>query len=219
MADLARCLEDGYSTAGSQGTGLGAIRRLSNTTSIFTHPGQGTVIMARLTAQPASPAVQAFEVGAVAMPCPGETVSGDGWAIRRHDRRSRVMMVDGSGHGPLAAHATEAATGLFPKLDALSLVDGVASVHRALAATRGGALAMAAIDLPERVVRFAGLGNISGVLIDGANRRGMVSTNGTAGHTWHTVREYSYPFAGTTPIIILHSDGIATRCSSTIIRA
>jgi anti-sigma regulatory factor (Ser/Thr protein kinase) len=211
MADLARCLEDGYSTAGSPGTGLGAMRRLSDATSIFSHPGQGSVIMARLTAGHKTPAAQNFEVGAVTVPCPGELVCGDAWALRRLDAGIRLLVVDGSGHGTPAAAAAEAAIQLFPKLDALPIAEGIATAHRGLGATRGAALALATIDGPARLVRFAGLGNISGVMIDGTARRGMVSTNGTAGHTWRAVKEFTYPFAGAEPIVILHSDGIATR--------
>ena len=39
IADLARCFQDGYSTAGSPGTGLGAIRRLSLACDVFTESG------------------------------------------------------------------------------------------------------------------------------------------------------------------------------------
>ena len=50
MRDVDRCLEDGYSTSGSPGTGLGAMRRLSSLFDIHSIPGVGTVILARLWA-------------------------------------------------------------------------------------------------------------------------------------------------------------------------
>lgn len=103
------------------------------------------------------------------------------------------------------------ATALLGQLDEHAPADAIAAVHRALAATRGAAVALAVIELPSRRIRYAGLGNISGTLIDDANRRGMVSTNGTAGHVWRNVKEYVYSFAGAEPLIILHSDGLATR--------
>jgi len=211
MENLARCLEDGYSTAGSQGTGLGAVHRLADTVSVFTRPGLGTVILARLAAVRAAPVRRIFEVGAVAAPCPGETVSGDGWSVRRRDAQCRVLLADGSGHGEHAARAAQAAIELFAELDAHAPAAAIALLHRALSATRGAAVALAAIDLPSRTVRYAGLGNISGTLIDGASRRGMVSTNGTAGHVWRNVKDYDYPFAGADPILVLHSDGLTTR--------
>jgi hypothetical protein len=39
----------------------------------------------------------------------------------------------------------------------------------------------------------------------------MVSFGGTAGHTWRSVKEFTYPFTTSDPIVILHSDGIARR--------
>ena len=54
MADVGRCLGDGYSTAGTPGTGLGAMARLSALVEIHSSPDQGTAILARLWAsQPA----------------------------------------------------------------------------------------------------------------------------------------------------------------------
>jgi anti-sigma regulatory factor (Ser/Thr protein kinase) len=47
MADISRCLADGFSTRGTPGTGLGAVRRLSMDFDIHSVPGEGTIVMAR----------------------------------------------------------------------------------------------------------------------------------------------------------------------------
>ena len=47
MSNVERCLRDGYSTAGTPGTGLGAIRRLATDFDIHSAPGEGTIVMAR----------------------------------------------------------------------------------------------------------------------------------------------------------------------------
>src|SRR5277367_1788686 len=114
MRDLARCLGDGYSTAGSAGGGLGAVKRISTSLDIFTRPDGGTVAMARMRA-PGRPAARSplFQVGAVAAPYPGETVSGDAWQISVEHGLCRLLMVDGSGHGPLAAEAAATSVRLF----------------------------------------------------------------------------------------------------------
>src|SRR5262249_52212131 len=52
MADVARCMADGYSTGGSPGTGLGAVSRLSTTLEIHSIPGRGTGLLARVWASP-----------------------------------------------------------------------------------------------------------------------------------------------------------------------
>jgi len=41
MANVARCLQDGYSTAGSPGTGLGAVQRLSTGFDVWSRPKNG----------------------------------------------------------------------------------------------------------------------------------------------------------------------------------
>src|SRR5579862_4714517 len=46
IPDLARALRDGHSTTGSMGTGLGAVRRVSDTFEIYTATGVGTLIRA-----------------------------------------------------------------------------------------------------------------------------------------------------------------------------
>ena len=47
MAHVGQCLQDGYSTAGSPGTGLGAITRLATLWDLYSVPGHGTAVLAR----------------------------------------------------------------------------------------------------------------------------------------------------------------------------
>ncbi len=47
ISDLARAMEDGYSTGGSIGGGLGAVRRLMDDLDIDTEVGKGTRILMR----------------------------------------------------------------------------------------------------------------------------------------------------------------------------
>src|SRR4051812_15664360 len=48
MADVAACLRDGYSTGGTPGNGLGAVKRLSAEFELFSAPDKGTVILSRI---------------------------------------------------------------------------------------------------------------------------------------------------------------------------
>ena len=48
MAHVGQCLQDGYSTTGSPGTGLGAITRLATLWDLYSVPGQGTALLARV---------------------------------------------------------------------------------------------------------------------------------------------------------------------------
>src|ERR1700679_1936244 len=54
IADIGRSLEDGFSTAGTLGQGLGAMSRLSAALQIYSAPGRGTALFARVTAEAAT---------------------------------------------------------------------------------------------------------------------------------------------------------------------
>jgi anti-sigma regulatory factor (Ser/Thr protein kinase) len=211
MADVQKCLRDGYSTAGSPGTGLGAVARQSDRFNLFSRPGQGTAIMARLASKETAPASRrpGPQIGAIAAVCPGETVSGDAWAVDMRQGET-LLIADGSGHGPIAATAARAAVEVFRVQADKPLPRLVEAIHRALAPTRGAAVAVTRIDRGARVVRFTGVGNIAGMLVIGAENRRMVSHNGTAGHVAPRIAEFTYPYAGA-PMLILNSDGLTTR--------
>lgn len=207
IADLGRALDDGFSTAGSPGNGLGAIRRQADDFSVWSRSGLGMVAIARFHSGSGSGQVR---LGAVGEPYPGETVSGDGWAVATVAGGPTLMMADGAGHGPAAAIAAEAAAAAFKEHGNDDCSRLMEAVHRALAPTRGAAVAIARADLRQRLVRFVGVGNIAGVLVDGSVVRRMVSHNGTAGHIAPRIREFTYPWTGN-PTIILHSDGLSAK--------
>ena len=74
MSDVNRCLGDGYSTGGTAGTGLGAVRRMSVEFDIHSVPGEGTVVMSRVGPAPA-PALAPSALRS------GRNECGDGWAL------------------------------------------------------------------------------------------------------------------------------------------
>lgn len=210
IADVGTSLADGYSTAGSAGTGLGAISRQADHFAVYSRSDRGTVISARFVLTPPTATPAASDICVVRDTYPGESVSGDGWAFQISARGPTLLVVDGSGHGPLAAQAAEIATRIFEDHADEDCVSLVERIHRGLVPTRGAALAIARLDTAENLVRFVGVGNIVGVLLSGADARQMVSHNGTAGHVAPRIREFTYPFS-TTPSVIMHSDGLSNR--------
>jgi anti-sigma regulatory factor (Ser/Thr protein kinase) len=210
MADPERCLRDGFTTAGTPGTGLGAIARLATFTDVYTRPGKGTALVARLWPGAAPLQRSAFRASAVTVPYPGETVCGDGWAMVEMSGRPRVLVVDGLGHGPNAALAARAAEEAFRENAGLGLVEFLQVAHQVLAGTRGAAVAVAEIDPVAEVIRYAGVGNIVGVVVVGSTTQNMVSHNGTVGHEARKFQEFSYSFPRGA-VLILHSDGLSSR--------
>jgi anti-sigma regulatory factor (Ser/Thr protein kinase) len=212
MRDLAACLEDGMSTAGTPGNGLGAIRRLATTFDAYTSPG-GTVVFAEvdgpMPARRASGA--AFSIGSVRVPHPGEAVCGDDVAVMpMGEDRCMVLVVDGLGHGLGAAAAAEEATRLFRTHPASGPEAVMSLLHDGLRGTRGAAAAVADVDLRTRTVRFAGVGNIAACLRGDVRSQGMISHHGTLGHQTHRVQEFRYQWPERA-LIVLHSDGLSAR--------
>ncbi|WP_199743924.1 MULTISPECIES: SpoIIE family protein phosphatase [Micromonospora] len=208
MIDLVDSARDGHSTTGTLGIGLGAIVRQASWFDAYSQPGRGTVIAVQVFADAAA---ERPWVGGVIRPLTGETISGDGYAWRSIGERRQVLVTDGLGHGPLAAAATDAALAAFRAAPAAAPAEVVSHLHRALSHTRGAALAVAEPDPAAGLLRYAGLGNISGVVATGdGRRRGLVSLPGIAGHQRPTIRQYDYPFDADS-LLIMHSDGVVDR--------
>lgn len=210
FANLGDCMRDGYSTAGSPGTGLGAMRRASSWFDIHSVPGRGTVLVAQIRPlQPpdTSNGFVKLEVSGVSVPKPGEEISGDGWAIEHFPLRTVFLIADGLGHGPDAARAAAGAITVFRQTRDLSITEIIRAIHDGLKPTRGAAVAVLEANMEHRVVRFAGIGNIAGALYWDTGMRQMVSHHGIAGHQVTKVQEFSYPWPHGA-LIIMHSDGL-----------
>jgi anti-sigma regulatory factor (Ser/Thr protein kinase) len=208
MADVARSIGDGHSTAGTLGIGLGAVVRQASWVDLHSVPGKGTVLVAQVW--PSGPPEVPWAAG-LTRPLTGEPVCGDGFGIREVDGCRQVLVCDGLGHGRLAAAATQEAVRVFAQTTAGSPAAVVEALHRTLAHTRGAALAVAELDPDGGRVRYAGLGNIAGtVLLPDGTRRGMVSLPGIAGHQRRQIREYGYPLPPAA-VLLMHSDGVVDR--------
>jgi anti-sigma regulatory factor (Ser/Thr protein kinase) len=209
IKDLVRAFQDGYSTAGTPGTGLGAIRRLASTCDVFSSAG-GTAIVATVVQGEATGATPALEIGTVLVPFPGETVCGDGIAWVQEPNRTAALMVDGLGHGLQAAEAADEAIATFHQHAKKQPGEIVGRIHDALRKTRGAAVAVAEILTDQGSLNYAGVGNISGSVLAGSKLRSLISHNGTAGHQVIRIQEFKSEWPST-GVLILHSDGLQTR--------
>lgn len=212
IADIEAASRDGFSTGGSLGIGLGAVRRAAALFDIYTGPGLGTALLVRLQEKKvAAPAETGFVVGSRMTPIRGETVSGDGWSCLQRSESIMVALVDGLGHGVKAAEAARAAIEAFHRSarDA-GPAQAIGLAHQALKGTRGAVMAVASIDRRTQRLGFAGLGNIGAVVhAPGATVR-LVSADGTVGYGARQARDSTAPWSqGAT--LILNSDGLSSR--------
>jgi len=207
--DVEKCLQDGYSTAGSQGTGLGATRRQATTFDAWSAPGRGTAIHVRFC-----PGRAAYERrdktnwAGLVRALPGEEVSGDAVAVRETGEYFTTLVADGLGHGALAADASTLAVDVFSRTQAMDADNLVEAIHAALRATRGAAIAVTTCDIRRRLATFSGIGNIAGGLVAGAAVKKMTSMNGTAGLVARRVQSFQYPYLADT-LLVMHSDGLS----------
>jgi anti-sigma regulatory factor (Ser/Thr protein kinase) len=219
LRNVSECLRDGYSTAGSAGTGLGAITRLASGWDIYSIVGQGTVLRIWITNADPSPAARLstaasgamrVEVGGICLAKSGESVSGDGWAVEQHANRCLIMVSDGLGHGQLAAEASWEAERLLHEYRSHAPAEILHAMHAALRKTRGAAVAIAEIAMYQRHVVFAGVGNITGQIIMAQKTHHLIASNGIVGHHVGRIQAMTYPWA-VGALLVLYSDGLLSR--------
>jgi anti-sigma regulatory factor (Ser/Thr protein kinase) len=208
-----QAMRDGHSTAGSAGTGLGAMQRMAAECDVHSTPGKGVALRLVVWADGApSPRHDWMQVGVVCLPKPGEEVSGDGWSIVDSNCGELLCVVDGLGHGPDAAAAAKTALAAVRKTwpHATDVAKVMENVHLALRPTRGAAVAVALLHAGEPLCSFCGVGNISAALLAHGRSRSMVSYNGILGHQARKIQSFTYPLAEDA-LCIVHSDGLRSR--------
>jgi anti-sigma regulatory factor (Ser/Thr protein kinase) len=217
IADVERSLGDGYSTSTTPGTGLGAVRRLSQHFDLHSAVPSGTVVVARVNAHPAAAAaLPAVYTGAISLCAPGERVCGDGWAFALDGARAAVMVADGLGHGPDAAEAAQAARDVFVEDPMVEPSRWLQNTHARLRSTRGAAVMMLQVDAGAGTIRSGGAGNVMARVVSGTSDRAILCQHGTAGITIRTPEEITTSWPPHA-MLIVWSDGIEARWNADIL--
>ncbi|MBI2220348.1 MAG: SpoIIE family protein phosphatase [Acidobacteria bacterium] len=212
MANLAECLRDGYTTAGTAGNGLGAIVRQSSEFDAYSRPGRGTVILSRIAATNAVlDPPDRLQVAGLSLRKKGQHACGDNWTWAAGGGATTILVADGLGHGETAADAANEAVTVFQQSPLDSPVEVLDRVHRALLKTRGAA-AIARIDHGRGTLTYAGVGNIAATIETDASPRHPVSRHGTLGHQVRRLQDFAYPWSPT-DVLVMHSDGASAHWS------
>lgn len=221
MADPARMQQDGFSTYGSAGEGLGAIKRQSDEFDLFSQPGVGTVVLCRIyksgrrKEQPEERGP--YEVGCVMVPKPGESACGDGFAVVQRSSDLYMLALDGLGHGTSARVAAAKAAEIFIASPATAPAQALRSIHAGIRQTRGAVGLAASISGGAQTISYCGVGNIGGRIftpgtgLAGAGYSGIVSYNGILGHNMPNTLNTRQLDWGRGNILVLHSDGLKSR--------
>jgi anti-sigma regulatory factor (Ser/Thr protein kinase) len=211
IADLTLRMQDGNSTAGSYGVGLGAIGRLSQEFDIYTRPDLGTALRVAIWKDGNAIRHPPWSVGSICLPMLGEQACGDALAVESDGDILTWIVADGLGHGPDAALASREAVSIIGNGGRRS-TPGILlqKAHEALHRTRGAAVAIGQIDKQQQQLRFSGIGNIAVSVFHQSTRRHLLSHNGIVGSNVRKLQEFCQPWEKG-DILIAHSDGVGTR--------
>ncbi len=210
IADVRKSTADGFSTGGTPGTGLGAVKRQSHDFDLHSVPGEGTVIVSRLRAD-ASPAPRhPLWIAGIATCAPGEFVCGDSWAAHVDGEQAQLIVADGLGHGEAAAQASRDAVAVFRAEKGAPPRVLLDSAHRALRTTRGAAVAVLHADRATGKFNYAGAGNIVSRAVSGISDRTLLTQHGTVGVQMRKPEE-SIAEWPEHAVLVVHSDGVESR--------
>lgn len=212
MPNVGVALEDGHSTAGTTGIGLGAARRMADEFDIYSSVPEGTVVVARIRPKASVRRPVSFSIAGVSVAKSGEIECGDAWCLNHAAEGFAAMLADGLGHGHFAAQAANAAIGAAAGLGRDGCAKTLATIHDRIRHTRGAAAAVAEVTLARRVMTFAGVGNVAAAIVNNGSIRQAVSHNGTLGHEARIFREYTYPWPEGA-LLVMHSDGLTSHWS------
>jgi len=117
-------------------------------------------------------------------------------------------MIDGLGHGSLAAEAARVGVAAFEADPFATPHEVMVRANSLMTKTRGGAGACARLTGSD--LSYAGVGNISASLISPGQSRGLVSHNGTLGLNQRRPQQFEYEI-DPAAVLVMHSDGVSAR--------
>ncbi|WP_426139018.1 ATP-binding SpoIIE family protein phosphatase [Pseudomonas sp. DWP3-1-2] len=205
--DVHHCLQDGVSTGGTQGIGLGAVSRQADVFDVHSD-ARGSVVLARFF--PREQSIKDVRFGVSQHSLHDDPACGDVWSLAIRDGWISALVIDGLGHGADAEHAAREGEKAFARQPFTSPAFTLEEMHRAMRGTRGGAVAVAQFDGVNDSLRFVGIGNIGATLIGAEKPRGLASHPGIVGLQFRKAQAFDFPEVGG-QLLIMYSDGLQSR--------
>lgn len=218
VGSVSQAMEDGFSTSGTAGEGLGAIQRLSHFFELYSRPGQGTIALSRFFLNDSSSGtVKPFTFAALSVAKPNETVCGDGYFIEYvpENKILNILVLDGLGHGPGAHEASSAAIEKYALLTKESPKQVLKEIHQHIKHTRGAVSMTLKYKFEEQMLSYCSIGNIAGKTIGFNNVKNFSSFNGIVGHVMPGHLQDQEVAWERGNLLIIHSDGLRSRWNIT----
>jgi serine phosphatase RsbU (regulator of sigma subunit) len=137
-----------------------------------------------------------LEWSTAAATMPGETESGDRYWAGAVANGMMFAVVDGLGHGPAAAAASDIAIATLEQHVGDPLIELLRRCHQALRGTRGVAMSLAVFNTEDAMLTWIGVGNVEGTLLRrdaGLPCDKLLLRNGVVGIHLPTLREGELP--------------------------
>jgi hypothetical protein len=141
-------------------------------------------------------------------------MTGDASLVVTSGDRTIVAVVDGLGHGPPAAEAAQRAVAAIVEHATEAVEPLVLRCHQALAATRGAAMALAAVD-GLGTMDWIAVGNVEAAVVREVNQRyarraeTVFHVAGVVGHQLPTLHVRTTTI-GVGDLLVMASDGVAS---------
>ena len=205
-------VQDGFTTAGTMGKGLGAIRRLSSESEIYSLPLEnvgdcpwhGTAVWSRFY-QDNHDDTLPHQIGGYTRAYQDSAFNGDLFQVRCNPNKTRWLHMDGLGHGREAAEVVE---GIGYFLDDETPVDGLMQrLSRRLEGTRGAVGMVCEIDATTQTFRICGVGDMVAYLIASGDKKAISFSPGVLGHAHRTPETTTLSFPPQA-LLFTASDGL-----------
>jgi anti-sigma regulatory factor (Ser/Thr protein kinase) len=208
IANFDRAVTDGYSTAGSLGTGLGAVNRLMDELELRPMPAGGAHIVCRRWLRASTtPATRWLEFGVATRAYGFQRENGDAFIVRQWGGNALAGVIDGLGHGQFALRAAQAARQYVERHFDRPLEDLFRGAGRACRGTRGVVMALARFDFANHTFAVANVGNVEVRIFGAAARANLVVRRGIVGlNAPQPVTTVCQWTRGT--ILVMHTDGV-----------
>jgi anti-sigma regulatory factor (Ser/Thr protein kinase) len=212
ILNVANAVQDGYTTAGTMGKGLGAIRRLSDQSEIYSLPVEhagdsdwhGTALWSRFYRDESDPEYF-HDLGVYTRAYHDSSFNGDQIQVRTGATRTRWLHMDGLGHGREAAEVVE---GIGHFLDDETPVDGLMQrLSTRLKGTRGAVAMISEVDTVSRTMTICGVGDMVAYLIASGEKKAISFSPGVLGHAHRSLETFRFPFPDQA-LLITASDGL-----------
>jgi len=152
-----------------------------------------------------------MKFGIATRPSFGSKYNGDMYLIREFNHKILICVIDGLGHGELAALASDKCVKCIEEHYREDLVKIFEQCDVELRKTNGVVMGIVLIDIEKNSLSYAGVGNISARVISSKPIH-LISRDGIVGYNLPKIKEYKYPYTSG-EAILMYSDGISSKAA------